>query len=73
MCNLEKGINSPFFGWGMADLTYDNNNNDTAEGVTGAGTGTMGVHVSHMLYADDLALLANDPHHKIYHVPRSAY
>jgi hypothetical protein len=57
----------------MADLTYNNNNNDIAEGVTGAGTVTVGVHVSHMLYADDLDLLDNDPHHKIYHVPRSAY
>ena len=27
----------------------------------GAITGTAGVHVSHMLYADDLTLLTNEP------------
>ena len=33
-----------------------------AEGVSGAITGTAGVHVSHMLYADDLiTLLTNEP------------
>ena len=34
---------------------------DIAEGVSGAITGTAGVHVSHMLYADDLTLLTNEP------------
>jgi len=34
---------------------------DIAEGVLGAITGTAGVHVSHMLYADDLTLLTNEP------------
>eukprot|EP00983_Pelagomonas_calceolata_P072718 1151837-Pelagomonas_calceolata.AAC.4 len=34
---------------------------DLAEGVKGAVTGTDGKHVTHMLYADDLALTANDP------------
>jgi len=32
-----------------------------ADGVPGARTGSEGVHVSHLLYADDLCLLANDP------------
>jgi hypothetical protein len=41
---------------------YINDINDIAEGVTGAVTGFAGVHVSHMLYADDLTLLTNDPH-----------
>ena len=35
--------------------------NDIAEGVSGAITGTAGVHVPHMLYADDLNLLTNEP------------
>ena len=34
---------------------------DIAEGVSGVITGTAGVHVSHMLYADDLTLLTNEP------------
>jgi len=32
-----------------------------AEGVQGAVTGTQDVRVTHMLYADDLTLLANAP------------
>ncbi len=32
-----------------------------AEGVQGAVTGTEDVQVTHMLYADDLALLSNAP------------
>ena len=35
--------------------------NDIAEGVSGAIIGTAGVHVSHMLYADDLILLTKEP------------
>ena len=38
-----------------------NNIDDIAEGVSRAITGTAGVHVSHMLYADDLTLLTNEP------------
>jgi len=41
---------------------YINDIDDIAEGVSGAITGTAGVHVSHMLYADDLTLLTNEPH-----------
>ena len=37
--------------------------NEIAEGVSGAITGTAGVHVSHMLYADNLTLLTNGPRH----------
>eukprot|EP00983_Pelagomonas_calceolata_P055075 1143968-Pelagomonas_calceolata.AAC.1 len=33
---------------------------DLAEGVQGAVTGTDGVHVTHMLYADDLTIAANE-------------
>ena len=40
---------------------YINNIDDIAEGVSGAIIGTAGVHVSHMLYADDLTLLSNEP------------
>ena len=41
---------------------YINDIDDIAEGVSGAVTGTAGVHVSHiMLYADDLTLLTNEP------------
>eukprot|EP00983_Pelagomonas_calceolata_P059008 1145741-Pelagomonas_calceolata.AAC.3 len=40
---------------------YVNDRNDLAEGVQGAATGTDGVHVTHMLYADDLTLIAHDP------------
>ena len=40
---------------------YINDSNDIAEGASGAITGTAGVHVSHMLYADDLTLLTNEP------------
>ena len=40
---------------------YINNIDDIAEGVSGAITGTAGVHISHMLYADDLTLLTNEP------------
>ena len=36
---------------------YINNIDDIAEGISGAITGTAGVHVSHMLYADGLTLL----------------
>ena len=36
---------------------YINDIDDIAEGVSGAITGTAGVHVSHMLYADGLTLL----------------
>jgi hypothetical protein len=38
---------------------YINDIDDIAEGVSGAITGTAGVHVSHMLYADDLTLLTD--------------
>ena len=39
-----------------------NDIDDIAEEVSGAVTGTAGVHVSHiMLYADDLTLLTNEP------------
>ena len=40
---------------------YINDIDEIAEGVSGAITGTAGVHVSHMLYADDLTLLTNEP------------
>jgi len=40
---------------------YINDIDNIAEGVSGAITGTVGVHVSHMLYADDLTLLTNEP------------
>lgn len=40
---------------------YVNDIDDLAEGVRGAVTGTDGVHVTHLLYADDLTLTANDP------------
>ena len=40
---------------------YINDIDDIAEGVSGAITGTAGVHISHMLYADDLTLLTNEP------------
>jgi len=40
---------------------YINDIDDIAEGVSGAITGTAGVHISHMLYADDLTLLVNEP------------
>jgi hypothetical protein len=42
---------------------YINDIDDIAEGVSGAITRTAGVHVSHMLYADDLTsnLLTNEP------------
>jgi len=40
---------------------YNYDIDDIAEGVSGAITGTAGVHVSHMLYADDLILLTNEP------------
>ena len=40
---------------------YINDIDDMAEGVSGAITGTAGVHVSHMLYADDLTLLTHEP------------
>jgi hypothetical protein len=40
---------------------YINDIDNIAEGVSGAITGTAGVHVSHMLYADDLTLLTNEP------------
>ena len=34
---------------------------EIAEGVQGALTGTTGSSVTHMLYADDLTLMSNDP------------
>eukprot|EP00983_Pelagomonas_calceolata_P030649 962219-Pelagomonas_calceolata.AAC.1 len=40
---------------------YVDDIDDLAEGVCGAVTGTYGVHVTHLLYADDLSLTANDP------------
>ena len=40
---------------------YINNIDDIAESVSGAITRTASVHVSHMLYADDLTLLTNEP------------
>ena len=40
---------------------YINDIGQIADGVPGARTGSDGVHVSHMLYADDLCLLANAP------------
>ena len=40
---------------------YINDIDDIAEGVSGAITRTAGVHGSHMLYADDLTLLTNEP------------
>ena len=40
---------------------YINDIDNIAEGESGAITGTAGVHVSHMLYADDLTLLTNEP------------
>ena len=40
---------------------YINSIDDIAEGVSGAITRTAGVYVSHMLYADDLTLLTNEP------------
>ena len=40
---------------------YFNDIDDIAESVSGAITGTAGVHVSHTLYADDLTLLTNEP------------
>jgi hypothetical protein len=43
---------------------YINDVDDIAEGVSGAITGTAGVHVSHMLYADYLTLLTNEPRDK---------
>jgi len=45
----------------LFSLVYINNIDDISEGVSGAITGTAGVHVSHMLYADDLTLLTNEP------------
>ena len=44
-----------------ACFPYINNIDDIAEGVSGAIIRTAGVHVSHMLYADDLTLLTNEP------------
>eukprot|EP00983_Pelagomonas_calceolata_P089987 1157365-Pelagomonas_calceolata.AAC.8 len=40
---------------------YVNDIDDLAEGVLGAVAGSDGVHVTHLLYADDLILTANDP------------
>ena len=40
---------------------FINDIDDIAESVSGAITGTAGVHVSHMLHADDLTLLTNEP------------
>ena len=38
-----------------------NDVDEIAEGVQGAVTGTTGSSVTHMLYADDLTLMSNDP------------
>jgi hypothetical protein len=40
---------------------YINDVDEIAEGVQGAVTGTTGSSVTHLLYADDLTLMANDP------------
>ena len=40
---------------------YINDIPTVADGVQGAVTGSEGVHVSHLLYADDLTLLSNKP------------
>ena len=40
---------------------YINDVDEIAEGVQGAVTGTPGSSVTHMLYADDLTLMSNDP------------
>ena len=40
---------------------YINDIPSVADGVQGAVTGKDGVHVSHLLYADDLTLLSNRP------------
>jgi len=49
-------------GYPLSPLLFSLYNNDNiAEGVSGAVTKTAGVHVSHMLYADDLTLLNNEP------------
>ena len=40
---------------------YFNDVDEIAEGVQGAVTGTTGSAVRHMLYADDLTLMASDP------------
>ena len=40
---------------------YINDVDEIAEGVQGAVTGTTGSSVTHILYADDLTLMANDP------------
>eukprot|EP00983_Pelagomonas_calceolata_P014679 465901-Pelagomonas_calceolata.AAC.1 len=40
---------------------YVNDIDEHAEGVQGAVTGTDGVHVTHILYADDCTLTANNP------------
>ncbi len=47
----------PYFAC-LASL-YINDIGTIAEGVQGAVTGTEDVRVTHMLYADDLTLLAN--------------
>eukprot|EP00983_Pelagomonas_calceolata_P049961 1141734-Pelagomonas_calceolata.AAC.5 len=39
---------------------YVNDIDELAEGVQGAVTGTDGARMTHMLYADDLTLTAND-------------
>ena len=59
---LARGVNKQ--GCPLSPLIfshYINDIDDIAEGVSGANTGTAGVHVSHMLYADDLTLLINEP------------
>jgi len=40
---------------------YINGVDEIAEGVQGAVTGTTGSSVTHMLYADDMTLMAIDP------------
>jgi len=55
-CGVKQGCPlSPLF-----FSLYINDIDDIAEGVSGAITGTAGVHLSHMLYADDLTLLTNN-------------
>ena len=56
-CGVKQGCPlSPLF-----FSLYINDIDDTAEGVSGAITETADMHVSHMLYADDLNLLTNEP------------
>eukprot|EP00983_Pelagomonas_calceolata_P072259 1151637-Pelagomonas_calceolata.AAC.2 len=47
--------------WPLLFSLYENKIDDLAEGAHGAVTGTDGLHVTHLLYANDLTLTANDP------------